>query len=413
LVVNPAYNNDPATAIPFPTVFRYNETRVTPANPIFDAGWESPASLSEPMAPGVGYTINMLPVEVDITGELNNGNITRPITRANPGVAKSGWNFLGNPYPSPIDWSLVNKNNVLDAAAYIFRSTGQYSGVYTSYVNGIPAGGQFIAAMQGFFVRAIGSGSVTFENNDRVTNYENPALYRQAETRPLIELTLKDNTGNEDKTYVYFENGATANFDSHFDAYKLPNSGAVPTLYSTAGAEQLSINGLPLSTSTTIIPLGGKVPQAGTWTIQADQIINFLPNQTIYLEDMVTNTLHNLSQQNTFTFSTTQTSLTGRFYLRFGPGATTGISKADLAAKVLVYPNPNNGEFTLSMPAFNSPVIEAALFNAVGQRIWTKTLQTDGVYLKEKITTQKLPYGVYTLRLETAAGPVQRKIVIE
>ena len=187
LTVNPAYNNDPATAIPFPTVFRYDETRVTPANPTFDAGWVSPNDLNEVMAPGVGYTVNMLPFEIDFTGTLNNGPITRPLTRANPGLVKSGWNFIGNPYPSPIDWDQVNIPAGVDAAAYVFRSSGQYSGSYIAYVNGIPANGEFIPAMQGFFIRAFTtSTAITFENNDRVTTYQNPALFRQAETRPLI-----------------------------------------------------------------------------------------------------------------------------------------------------------------------------------------------------------------------------------
>ena len=197
--------------------------------------------------------------------------------------------------------------------------------------------------MQGFFVRAtVPSTSITFENDDRVTTYENPALFRKVETRPVLTLALRNASGIEDKTYVYFENGATANFDGYYDAFKLPNTGPVPSVFTRAGNDNLAINGLPVTSATTIVPLGCKVPQAGTWTITADQIINFLPGQTIYLEDILTNTLHNLNQQNSYTFSTSQTDLTGRFFLRFGPGAVTGTNPAELAAKVLVYPNPNN-----------------------------------------------------------------------
>ncbi len=53
IITNPDYNTNPATANPFPTIFRYDETRVTPANPTFDAGWVSPNDLNEPMAPAV------------------------------------------------------------------------------------------------------------------------------------------------------------------------------------------------------------------------------------------------------------------------------------------------------------------------------------------------------------------------
>ncbi len=361
-----------------------------------------------------GYTVNMLPVEVDFTGTLNNGPINRTLTRNNPGLVKSGWNFLGNPYPAPLNWDEVTLPAGVDAAAYIYKPSGRYTGSYIAYVNGIPGNGEFIPAVQGFFVRATATSAIiTFQNDDRATNYVDPKLHRRAETRPLLALTLTNSAANQDQTYVYFQQGATANFDGQFDAFKMPSSGPVPAIYTIVGSEQLSINGLPLTNSTTTIPLGGKVPAAGTWMIQADQLLNFQPNQSVYLEDIVTNTVHNLSQQSVYTFSTTQTDLTGRFFLRFGPGAVSGVNAADLAAKVMVYPNPNKGEFTLSMPSFNSPVVEATLFNAVGQKVWSKSLETKGVYLKETITTQKLPHGVYTLRLETNAGPVQRKIIIE
>ncbi len=417
LIVNPAYNTNPTpgTTTPFPTIYRYNEARLDLpflTTPNFDSGWESPIDLTEVMPPAVGYTVNMLPVEIDFTGILNNGNYTRTLTRGNQ--PRSGYNFLGNPYPSPLNWDLVNLPAGVDQAAYVTRSTGRYTGTYVAYVNGIPANGEYIAAMQGFFIRAtVPTTSITFQNDDRVTTYENPALYKKVETRPVVTLALRDATGVEDKTYVYFENGATANFDGFYDAFKLPNSGPIPSIFSRAGNDQLAINGLPVSSANTIVPLGGRVPQAGTWSLTADQIINFLPNQTIYLEDIATNTLHNLSLQNSYTFTTTQTDLNGRFFLRFGPGTTTGITAADLAAKVTVYPNPNNGEFTISMPALNAPVVKAAIFNAVGQQVWQKALPTNGVYLKETVNTKELAPGIYTLRLETNAGPVQRKIIIE
>ncbi|MBK0404491.1 fibronectin type III domain-containing protein [Adhaeribacter sp. BT258] len=419
MVVNPAYNTNPTpgTTRPFPTVFRYNETRLTATNPDFTFGWESPSSLGDPMTPGIGFTINMLPTTLDVSGTLNNGNISvGPLTRGS--TAKSGWHLLGNPYPAPIDWDQVTVPAGLDNAVYVFRSTGQYSGSYTSYVNGVGTPGtELIAVMQAFFVRVnSGAPTFTFNNSARLTTYDNPAVYRQSqpETRPIVSLSVQDNTGKGDQLHVYFQQGATATFDSEFDAFKLPNSGNVASFYSVAGNDMLSINGLPVSIPGTLIPLGGRVPQAGSYTITADQIINFKAKQDIFLEDRTTGTLHNLRQQGSYSFTTTQTDLTGRFFLRFGPATTTGITAIDLATEVLVYPNPNKGIFTISMPAFNESVTEAKLFNAIGQQVWQQNLKADNKpHIQETIRLNKLAAGVYTLRLETGAGPVTRKIVIE
>ncbi|MFC5270525.1 fibronectin type III domain-containing protein [Adhaeribacter terreus] len=419
MVVNPAYNTNPTpgTTRPFPTVFRYNETRLTATNPDFTFGWESPNSLSDPMPPGRGFTVNTIPTTVDVSGTLNNGSISAgTLTRGS--TAKSGWHLLGNPYPAPIDWDQVTIPPGVDNAVYVFRSTGQYSGSYTSYVNGVGTPGtELIAVMQAFFVRVnSGSPTFTFNNSARVTTYENPAMYRQSrtETRPIVSLSVLDNAGIGDQLHVYFQQGATASFDSEYDAFKLPNSGNVASFYSVAGNDILSINGLPTTIPGTVIPLGGRVPQAGSFTITADQILNFKVNQDIFLEDRTTGTLHNLRQQSSYQFTTTQTDLTGRFFLRFGPATTTGIYAIDLATEVLVYPNPNNGIFTISMPAFNEAVTEAKLFNAIGQQVWQQSLKAENnQHIQETIRLHKLAAGVYTLRLETGAGPVTRKIVIE
>src|SRR5690606_17023695 len=193
LVVNPAYNTNPTpgTTRPFPTIFRYNETRVTATNPDFTFGWESPGSLSDPMPPGRGFTVNTLPTTVDISGTLNNGTVNVG-TLSRGSTANSGWHMLGNPYPAPIDWDQVALPAGVDDAVYVYRSTGQYTGSYVSYVNGVgTAGADLIAVMQGFFVRANSTvANFAFQNSARVTEYENPAFYRQSynETRPIIAL---------------------------------------------------------------------------------------------------------------------------------------------------------------------------------------------------------------------------------
>jgi hypothetical protein len=106
-VVNPAYNTAPVpyTITPFPTVFSYDESRLTNANATtsgFFYGWKSPGATTEALTNGLGYTVNMAPGTVTFTGPLHTGTYTVPLSRG--ATANSGWALLGNPYPAPINW---------------------------------------------------------------------------------------------------------------------------------------------------------------------------------------------------------------------------------------------------------------------------------------------------------------------
>ena len=109
-LTNPAYNALPTPALPlaqFPNVFNYQESRLTLAFPAFAVGFRSPASPTDALVPTAGYTVNIVPTAtVDLTGLLNTGALnTGPLTRG--ATASSGWQFLGNPYPAPLDWAVV------------------------------------------------------------------------------------------------------------------------------------------------------------------------------------------------------------------------------------------------------------------------------------------------------------------
>ncbi|RZK44290.1 MAG: hypothetical protein EOO59_22055 [Hymenobacter sp.] len=133
---------------------------------------------------GRGYTVQIGNTEkVQFTGSLNNNTQTiSGLTYAAAGTsgsASAGWALIGNPYPAPLDWRTVgtatgSSLNGVDGAAYVFQSTGAYSGRYTSFTNNVGAGTGLIASGQGFFVRASTpgtTGSITLTNANRVTSY--------------------------------------------------------------------------------------------------------------------------------------------------------------------------------------------------------------------------------------------------
>ena len=89
---------------------------------------------------GTALTATVPAATGDFRGLLNTGPLTRGAT------ANAGWQLLGNPYPAPLDWAVVEATPGalppgLGAAIYVFEPTSQYGGFYRSYVGGVGTGG--------------------------------------------------------------------------------------------------------------------------------------------------------------------------------------------------------------------------------------------------------------------------------
>ncbi|MBH8559022.1 putative Ig domain-containing protein [Hymenobacter negativus] len=425
-VVNPAYNSSatPNSVRPFPTVYYYDQARLaTATNNLapFDKGWTSPSALTDPLTVGKGYTVNLAANQtLAVTGQPNNGDVSQSLARNSGATATdAGWQLVGNPYPSPLDYSQVgaaDRNN-LDAAMYVFESTSLYGGTYRANVNGVGGNANspnsILAQGQGFFVRVSNgqtSGTLTLRNSQRVTTYQNPVYHRTTETRPLVQLDLQSATGS-DPLYVYFEQAATAGTDVEYDAVKLPNSTGL-NLAAWAGSDKMAINALPLtSTASVTVPLFIGLPVTGTYTLHAAQVLNFGAGEQPFLRDLQLGTLTDLSLHPDYTFTMNAANTTPRFELVFG-ARVLGVASAKLAAQVAVYPNPASKAVFVELPtALNRKAVTAALVDALGRVVLTQALPAGQPTYTLPLTN--LATGVYSLRLQTEAGVVVKKLVVE
>ncbi|RTQ49704.1 T9SS type A sorting domain-containing protein [Hymenobacter gummosus] len=416
-VINPTYNSsaNPALVTPFPTVFTYNEQRLTGsgATASFDYGWESPSALSEALVPGRGYTSNTAPATLTFDGQLTNGPVNIPLVRS---AAGQGWNLVGNPYPSPLDWDQVVLPATIDGAAYVYRSTGPYTGGYQAYVNGVGAPGARVLAMgQAFFVRAnTGTPTLALTNAARPTTLLNPALNRTLETRPLLALTVRgagSSPAADDVFFVYQQAGATPGFDGRFDALKVQlNGGQQPSLYQQVGAEGLSIQGLPTGNQPLSLPLTVYAPQAGTYAFEATQLLN-LPAAGTYLEDRQTGAWHELSQ-GAYSAQLAQGLTATRFVLHLHAARPLATAK-QLSAALAVYPNPASGrQATVEASGLPAGPATLRLLNSLGQVVRAETLQVRGI-LRHELLLTGLAEGVYSLQLSTAAGTATQRLVVQ
>ena len=424
-VLTTAYNASatPGTTTPFPTVFGYDQSRVTLTNSYapFDRGYVVPAATTTPLAVGQGYAVNIGGTQlVDFNGTLNNGPQTLALSRvaANP---DAGWQLLGNPYPAPLDYSLVaagDRTN-LDGAIYVFGSTSQYVGTYRSYVNGV-GGNPVLPVAQGFFVRVSSSqtsGSLTFRNSQRLTAPNATAFQRNAaDTRPLVQLDLRGTTGPADALYAYAQAGATPAFDGQFDAEKMANSTGLNLSSTATSGQRLAIDGRPVFDAATVLPLAVGVPAAGSYTFTAVVLNNLPAGLDAYLFDAQTGQSVNLRTQSSYPFSVTAAQATalvvGRFSLRF-TASVLATAPALTAAHVQLYPNPAHARFAVLMPGvLGATAVQAELVNALGQvvRRQSAALPASGTTLQ--VETVGLSAGVYTLRLQAGSTSLAKRVVL-
>ncbi len=426
-VFNAAYNSAtaPANVRPFPTVFGYDQSRigtVTNNYSAFDKGWYAPATgagnTPAAFAAGQGYAVQLRGTErVALTGTLHSGDYALPLARnAGPTAPDAGWALVGNPYPAPIDWDRVAAadRNGLDASMYVFESSGPYVGTYRTNVNNIGSS-SLIGSSQGFFVRVSQgqtSGTLTFRNGQRLTDFATQATVRRgpADPRPQVQLQLAG-SGGADDLFVYAEAGATAGADAAFDAVKLPNPNGLNLSATAATGEALAIQGLPLLTSATVVPLAVGVPAAGTYALLAPALLNVPASTQVFLLDALTGQRVDLrtlpASGYAFPLTTAQaaTALTGRFFLNLVPAGATLASVAAQAAGGQLYPNPAHGTATLHLPA-GADRQPLALLDALGREVRRYPAPTGN---EATLDLRGLAPGVYVLR----GGAGSQRLVVE
>jgi hypothetical protein len=419
----------PGTTTPFPTVFGYDQSRLattTNDTPVFDKGFVVPASLATPLAIGQGYTVNINGAAVvDFVGALTTGNQTVSLSRndaTSANASTAGWQLVGNPYPAPLDYSLVAPadRTGLDDAMYVYASTGPYVGTYRAYINTI--GNPVLPVAQGFFARVSSgqtTGSLTFRNSQRLTTLEATTFQRPtADTRPLVQLELRASNGTADQLSAYAETSATPGFDTQYDAQKLPNPSGLNLASAATTSEALAIDGRPAFTPATVLPLTVGVPASGTYSLVASALNNLPATLDALLTDATTGQTVNLRVQPTYSFSLTSAqaaaSLTGRFTLHFAARTALATAPTLAAAEVTLYPNPAHDAFVVLVPAVAMATsLHADLLNTLGQVVRRQDAALAATGTRLAVDATGLAPGVYTLRLRVGAATLAKRVVLQ
>lgn len=227
-------------------------------------------SAASPLQVGLGYSVFIrnceTPTIIDFSGPINQGTLTLPVTYTANDPDGYGWNLVGNPYPSTIDWDagwtktrISPQIAIRDYAADVFR---YYEAGVTDELNG----GQ-IAMGQAFWVRATGPNPVL-----RITETAKvPTVgefFREAPPRiPNFMLALSDGT-REELAYVKTVADAQLSLDE-FDAPKIMNQ---TISLSTVASDNvpMAINAVESLTCGMVIPVRTDGLQPGRYSFRID-----------------------------------------------------------------------------------------------------------------------------------------------
>lgn len=344
---------------------------------------------------------------LEFTGALNTGaqSVALTYTPGIPGTGGNGWNLVGNPYPSAIDWNAASgwsKPAEMNNGVYFWdNSIANYR--YYLDGTGVNGGTNIIPAMQGFFVKATATPATNlgFANGIRVNN-TTPAFYKSETTNPFLRLQVT-NGNYSDETVVRFDANATAGADNAYDAWKLFAKN-VPQLYTSLDNNvDLAINTLPSVENSSILPLNFKAGVSGNFTINATEVKNF-DAAPVMLTDNVLNVTQNLCVNPVYTFTANANDNSDRFTLRFK--SSTGIGENN-KQNVKVYANGNT---IFINPGTTKLQGEVIVYDILGNQIVKNRLNNESSVYSISLNN---PMGYYMVKLISAQGVYTQKVFIK
>ncbi|MFZ4399436.1 MAG: M6 family metalloprotease domain-containing protein [Bacteroidales bacterium] len=337
-------------------------------------------------------------------GILTTGNVNIPLS-VSP-VTYSGWNIVGNPYPSAINWnnaSGFNRGMLEDAGSnnYAIWVWNPGIGNYGCYISGDLSGtngaSNYIASSQGFWIKAVSSGIFSIENSAREHSIQ-PFLKSKTSKNSLhLKITSK-NDNFSDEIIINF--GYANNLSGAEKIYSL-NANA-PSLYSYKNSKKWSINNLTSLLKETIVDIGFQAGINSNFKLTASNLNNFNTNTYVYLKDNFTNSICDLNKCPDYSFVATVNDNANRFQLLFSSSPIPSVLNS--ISEINIY------TFNKTINIISKTSIENIfIYDIIGQLV--KTIK--GPDLHFSIDMRENRTGCYLIKIITAEKIYSEKVVLK
>ena len=354
--------------------------------------------------PGRGYLYSVQATNPTkaFAGNLNNGSLTYPLTFSSADAILKGFNLVGNPYPSSVDWAAVSgwsRNDLLNSGGgydmWIWNQAANNYGVYNSFTGtGTNSVTRYIAPMQGYFVRASGAGNLGLNNDVRVHN--GASWFKDTETiSSMVSVVVQSDADKSfDEALLLFgystnnQPGATKLFSNILTA---------PSLYMPYEAAFYSVRYLTDTVDNPTVPVMFKPGRDGNYTLSCNFEVDKF--QIVMLEDRQMHYIRNLKTGNTYNFIASKTDDANRFVLHFGTDNTS--SHNELPARVY----SDGKKLVIDLSAVGTETT-AMVYDALGRKLLHKTLQGSTIHM----LSIPSPPQILIVQLLNQQGTITRKV---
>ncbi len=346
---------------------------------------------------------------LEFIGELNTGDFSPMITLTGT-PEETGWNMIGNDFPSALDWGTENNPNNdfilnnIDNTIYFW--TGSQYATYNPSGDGTGTNGgsQYIASMQGFFVHANASSpEVTVPHSARL--HHTQAFRKSRTVLDAISLTVHS-SDYSDETIVIANENATSEFDEQFDAYKLNGLTNAPQFYSITENNRLTINNLPMVNHRIDAPLGFVPGIAESHSIEVAGTESFHEAVMITLEDLQEDLTIDLRINPMYTFYASEGDDPDRFILHIN-ATSVDVENIDKPIENLIY--YSNGSIVLENTQGNMLVGEIRVYDILGRLQFAEDLEGGAKQAFETL----LGAGTYIVEIYNDDEIQTKKIVLK
>ncbi len=398
------------------TVGRYNGALVE------QHGWKVPASLSQQLNPGgnpTGYRLYLSPAT---SGFITSGTPFIGDKQAaytfSPGMfGGGGYNLIGNPYMSEIDWTAVrqdaaNTSLPISNTYYVYNpAIGNYA-TFTAGINtGTNGASQYIASSQGFFIKATAASAtpITFKESHK-SSANGSSFLRQSALANLLRISVEQGSYADEAVVLFYEAGLAGR--DAYDADNLAGSGL--DISTSAAGMVLATNVMPELSARYEVPVIVRVPNGNQVTMRFANLESFDPGTRIYVRDAFAGTFTEVTAtNNTVIFSMGQNpaAQNGRFTLVFSPATITKTETFTAQPSLDIWPNPTVGgqSIQVSLSHFTGAA-EIQLVDAKGRILVRRKVESS---VNTCIETQSLSSGIYLIKAIGQGATLQQRVVIQ
>jgi hypothetical protein len=410
-----------------PSMFFYNEPAGGALNSRFASyPLNGNSTSSSALTNGTGYAAfirQTSPITLSVTGTVRQGNFPVTVTNLAGDPTDDGWNLIGNPYPSPINWDNVTIPSGVSGQVSLKDNMGvlTVAGNYVTFSGGVGNPASFtgvIPAGEAFWVRKTSAGPtpITFKEADKVVS-RNPTFFRKATITNILRAKLTG-ANKQDELVIRLVADALDNVDNNYDAFKLTND--FLNFSSLSGdSKKLSINSkstLDNVHSRKSFPLviegNGSWAPVGNFKISFSELETFDDTQ-ILLKDLYLKDSVELSSQRleyAFTSTADPKTFANRFELIIArPSVTTAVGDLFPLNEINIYPNPTSNSFEIELPKSFKGTVKT--LNNLGQELGTLELGLEGEILKGNFDLSPQSSGIYFVQVSNGSKVYTKKVI--